>query len=112
MTAEAGFKQTENFGRLEYSFYKLVRECGIEMSECSLIEENGRAHFLTKRFDRENGHKIHMQTLCGMAHYDFRLRRGYSYEQAFIVMRRLRLPYSQAREMFRRMVFNVGKESG
>lgn len=107
VTAEAGFKQTENFGRLEYSFYKLVRECGIEMSECSLIEENGRAHFLTKRFDRENGHKIHMQTLCGMAHYDFRLRRGYSYEQAFTVMRRLRLPYSQAQEMFRRMVFNV-----
>lgn len=107
VTAEAGFKQTENFGRLEYSFYKLVRECGIEMSECSLIEENGRAHFLTKRFDRESGHKIHMQTLCGMAHYDFRLRRGYSYEQAFTVMRRLRLPYSQAQEMFRRMVFNV-----
>ncbi len=107
VTAEAGFKQTENFGRLEYSFYKLVRECGIEMSECSLIEENGRAHFLTKRFDRENGRKLHMQTLCGIAHYDFRLRRGYSYEQAFTVMRRLRLPYSQAREMFRRMVFNV-----
>ena len=107
VTAEAGFKQTENFGRLEYSFYKLVRECGIEMSECSLIEENGRAHFLTKRFDRENGRKIHMQTLCGMAHYDFRLRRGYSYEQAFTVMRRLRLPYSQAQEMFRRMAFNV-----
>ena len=107
VSSEAGFRQTENFGRLEYSFYRLVRECGIEMSECSLIEENGRAHFLTKRFDRENGRKIHMQTLCGIAHYDFRLRHGYSYEQAFTVMRRLRLPYSQAQEMFRRMVFNV-----
>lgn len=72
-----------------------------------MIEENGRAHFLTKRFDRENGKKIHMQTLCAMAHYDFRLLRGYSYEQAFNVMRTLRLPYSAAREMFRRMVFNV-----
>lgn len=107
VTAEAGFKETENFGRLEYSFSELAKRCGIEMTECFLIEENGRAHFLTKRFDRENGRKIHMQTLCGIAHYDFRLKNGYSYEQAFNVMRRLRLPYSQAQEMFRRIVFNV-----
>lgn len=84
-----------------------MKECGIDMSECSLIEENGRAHFLTKRFDRENGEKIHMQTLCAMAHYDYRLLRAFSYEQAFNVMRSLRLPYSQAQEMFRRLVFNV-----
>jgi serine/threonine-protein kinase HipA len=77
------------------------------MSECSLIEENGRAHFLTKRFDRKDGKKVHMQTLCGMAHFDYRLHRAYSYEQAFNVMRALRLPYSAAKEMFRRMVFNV-----
>lgn len=107
VSAEAGFKETENFGRIEYSFYLLAKECGIEMTECSLIEENGRAHFLTKRFDRVKGEKIHMQTLCGIAHYDFHLRRAYSYEQAFNVMRRLRLPYLQAEEMFRRMVFNV-----
>lgn len=107
VSAEAGFRETGNFGRLEYSFSELVKRCGIEMTECSLIEENGRAHFLTKRFDRENGRKIHLQTLCGIAHYDFRQNMGYSYEQAFNVMRRLRLPYSQAQEMFRRMVFNV-----
>ena len=107
VSAEAGFKKTENFGRLEFSFSLLAKECGIEMTECALIEENGRAHFLTKRFDRVNGNKIHMQTLCGIAHYDFHLRRAYSYEQAFNVMRRLRLPYSQAEEMFLRMVFNV-----
>lgn len=107
VSAEAGFKETENFGRLEFSFSLLAKECGIEMTECALIEENGRAHFLTKRFDRVNGNKIHMQTLCGIAHYDFHLRRAYSYEQAFNVMRRLRLPYSQAEEMFLRMVFNV-----
>ena len=77
------------------------------MSESSLIEENGRAHFLTKRFDRKDGKKVHMQTLCGIAHFDYRLRRAYSYEQAFNVMRALRLPYSTAKEMFRRMVFNV-----
>lgn len=107
VSATAGFKETGNHGRLEYSFYKLAKACGIEMTECSLIEENGRAHFLTKRFDRENGKKIHMQTLCGIAHFDYRLHRAYSYEQAFNVMRALRLPYSEAQEMFRRMVFNV-----
>ena len=107
VSATAGFKETENFGRLEYSFYRLVKECGIEMAECSLIEENGRAHFLTKRFDRVNGQKVHMQTLCAIAHLDYRLLRAYSYEQAFTVMRGLRLTYKEAQEMFRRMVFNV-----
>ena len=107
VSAKAGLKETENYGRLEFSFYKLAKACGIEMSECSLIEESGRAHFLTKRFDRRNGKKVHMQTLCGIAHFDYRLHRAYSYEQAFNVMRTLRLPYSEAKEMFRRMVFNV-----
>ena len=91
VSAQAGFRETENFGRLEYSFYKLVKACGIQMSECSLLEENGRAHFLTKRFDRKDGKKIHMQTLCGLAHFDYRLHRAYSYEQAFNVMRGYRL---------------------
>ena len=107
VSAKAGFRETENYGRMEYSFYLLAKACGIEMTGCSLIEENGRAHFLTKRFDRKNGKKVHMQTLCGIAHYDYRLHRAYSYEQAFNVMRALRLPYSAAQEMFRRMVFNV-----
>ena len=107
VSATAGFKETGNYGRLEYSFYKLAKACGIDMTECSLIEENGRAHFLTKRFDRTNGRKVHMQTLCGIAHFDYRLRRAYSYEQAFNVMRALRLPYSEAKELFRRLVFNV-----
>jgi serine/threonine-protein kinase HipA len=107
VSAQADFRETENYGRLEYSFYKLATACGIDMTECSLLEENGRAHFMTRRFDREGGRKVHMQTLCGMAHYDFRLLRAYSYEQAFGVMRALRLPYSDAQEMFRRIVFNV-----
>ena len=107
VSATAGFRETENFGRLEYSFAKLVRACGIDMTECSLIEENGRAHFLTRRFDRACGEKVHMQTLCGIAHYDYRLLRGYSYEQAFNVMRGLHLSYQEAQEMYRRVVFNV-----
>ena len=107
VSAKAGFRETENYGRLEYSFYKLAKACGIEMTECFILEENGRAHFLTKRFDRKDGKKVHMQTLCGIAHFDYRLHRAYSYEQAFNVMRALRLSYAEARQMFRRMVFNV-----
>ncbi len=107
VSATVGFKATNNYGRMEYSFYKLAKACGIDMTDCSLIEENGRAHFLTKRFDRINGKKIHMQTLCGIAHFDYRIHRAYSYEQAFNVMRALRLPYVAAQEMFRRIVFNV-----
>lgn len=97
----------QHFGEIEYIHYLLAKEAGIHMTECRLLRENGRAHFMTRRFDRQNGEKIHMQTLCGLAHYDFRQLRMYSYEQAFQVMRRLRLPYSDAEEFFRRMVFNV-----
>lgn len=107
VSATTGFRETENYGRLEYSFYRLARACGIDMMDCTLLEENGRAHFMTKRFDRMNGHKVHMQTLCGLAHYDFRQQHAYSYEQAFDVMRGLHLSYAEAQEMFRRMVFNV-----
>ena len=77
------------------------------MTECSILEENGRAHFMTKRFDRLDGNKLHMQTLCGIAHFDYRIHRAYSYEQAFGVMRMLKLSYQEMSQLFRRMVFNV-----
>ncbi len=85
----------------------MAKAAGIEMTECRLLEENGRAHFLTKRFDRQNGKKIHLQSLCGLAHYDFNMAGAYSYEQAFAVMRQLRLSKADAIQQFRRMVFNV-----
>lgn len=93
-------------GRIEYAYYKMALDCGIEMSECRLFTEGDYAHFMTKRFDRtDKGTKIHSQTLCGIAHYD---RDGrYAYEQAFQVMRRLGLPYPHMEQMYRRMVFNV-----
>lgn len=98
----------KHYGQIEYVYYLIARAAGINMTECRLLEENGRAHFMTRRFDRLSGNeKVHMQTLCGIAHYDYKMLHAYSYEQAFQVMRRLRLPYSQAEEMFRRMVFNV-----
>ena len=104
----AALGDPQHYGKIEYAYYKMALKAGIDMTECRLLEENGRAHFMTKRFDRiGSSEKIHMQTLCGMAHYDYKMLHAYSYEQAFQVMRRLRLPYGQAEQMFRRMVFNV-----
>lgn len=98
----------KHYGRIEYAYYRMALRAGIEMMPSRLLEENGRVHFMTRRFDRtDDNQKLHMQTLCGLAHFDYKLLRAYSYEQAFQIMRRLRLPYSQAEEMFRRMVFNV-----
>ena len=98
----------KHYGQIEYVYYLMARKAGIDMSECRLFEENGRAHFMTRRFDRVNGNeKLHMQTLCGMAHFDYKMIHAYSYEQVFQVMRRLRLSYSDAEQMYRRMVFNV-----
>lgn len=96
------------YGRIEYAYYKMAKQCEINMTECRLYEEGDRAHFMIKRFDRtEKGKKIHMQSLCGMAHFDFNEAGGYSYEQAFQIMRRLRLPHSDAEQLFKRMVFNL-----
>jgi len=99
---------SHGFGRVEYAYYLMAMDCGIDMMPCRLFEENGRAHFLTKRFDREgNAKRIHTQTLCAMNHMDFNNNRSYSYEQLFQVMRRLKLTYPEMEQMFRRMVFNV-----
>ena len=96
------------YGLIEYAYYLMAIDAGIDMMPCRILQENGRSHFMTKRFDRIGGsEKLHMQTLCGIAHYDYKMLRSYSYEQVFQVMRQMRLPYSQAEEMFRRMVFNV-----
>jgi serine/threonine-protein kinase HipA len=86
----------------------MATACGIEMMESRLHEENGRAHFMTKRFDREGSdRKHHIQTLCALQHYDYNDIFSYSYEQLFQTMRLLRLPYPQAEQLYRRMVFNV-----
>ena len=96
------------YGLIEYAYYLMAKDVGIDMMPCRILQENGRSHFMTKRFDRIGGkEKLHMQTLCGIAHYDYKMLRSYSYEQVFQVMRQMRLPYIQAEEMFRRMVFNV-----
>ncbi|MEQ8323084.1 MAG: type II toxin-antitoxin system HipA family toxin [Vicingaceae bacterium] len=99
--------EAQGYGKIEYIYSLMAKKCGIAMTECKLLEENGRAHFMTKRFDRKNGEKIHMQTLCGMAHYDFNNIGSTSYEQLFYIMLKLRLGQDEMEQMFRRLVFNV-----
>lgn len=96
------------YGRVEMAYYNMAKDCGIEMMPSRLLEENGRAHFMTKRFDREGGStKHHIQTFCAMKHFDYNALSSYSYEQLFQTMRELKMPYPAAEQMFRRMVFNV-----
>ncbi len=98
----------QGYGAIEYACYLMARDCGIEMNDCRLLEENGRRHFMTKRFDRtDQGQKIHMQSLCALAHFDFNLAGAYSYEQALMTIRQLGLPMSAIEQQFRRMVFNI-----
>ncbi len=100
----------QGFGRIEYAYYLMAKDCGIEMSESRLLEENGRAHFMTKRFDRlAGGEKIHMQSLCALGHYDFNMAGAYSYEQALEVIRTVvKFDTKEALEQqFRRSIFNI-----
>lgn len=98
----------QGFGAVEYAYHLMALDAGIEMTECRLLEEGGRRHFMTRRFDRGPGDdKRHMQSLAALAHLDFNQPGAHSYEQAFDVMRRLGLPRSQIEQLFRRMVFNV-----
>lgn len=100
--------ESRGYGRIEMAYYRMAMDAGIVMMECELLEENGRGHFMTKRFDRIYGKgKIHVQSFCAMRHYDFKDIDIYSYDDLFETMRLLSLPYPQADQMFRRMVFNV-----
>ncbi len=98
----------KGYGAIEYAYHLMAKAAGITMSECRLLEENGRRHFMTRRFDRlTSGAKLHMQSLCALAHYDFQQAGAYSYEQALQTIRRLKLPMAAVEEQFRRMVFNI-----
>lgn len=96
------------YGRVEMAYYNMALACGINMMPSRLLEENDRAHFMTRRFDREGGEvKHHVQTFCAMKHFDYNMVNSFSYEQLFQCMRELKLTYADAEQMFRRMVFNV-----
>ena len=98
----------QGYGVIEYAYALMARDAGITMSECRLLEEGGRRHFMSRRFDRlDSGAKLHMQSLGALAHYDYNMAGAYAYEQAFLVMRRLGLSMDDIEQQFRRMAFNV-----
>ena len=98
----------KGYGQVEYAYYLMARAAGIEMSECRLLSENDRQHFMTRRFDRTTtGTKLFMQSLCGIAHMDFNQAGAYSYEQAFDVARSIGLKHAELQQLFLRCAFNI-----
>ena len=98
----------KGYGAIEYAYALMARAAGITMTECRLLEEHGRRHFMTRRFDRlDDGRKLHMQSLGALGHFDYNQAGAYAYEQAFLTIRQLGLPMAAIEEQFRRMLFNV-----
>ena len=98
----------KGYGAIEYAYHLMAKAAGIAMTECRLLEESGRRHFMTRRFDRlAGGEKLHMQSLGALAHFDFNQAGAYAYEQALLTIRQLHLPMAAVEEQFRRMVFNL-----
>ena len=105
---DRGLADPQGYGAVEFAYSEMAKAAGIAMTDCRLLPEGGRRHFMTRRFDRtEAGGKLHMQSLAALAHYDYCSPDSYTYEQAFQVMRRLNLPMDQMEELFRRMTFNI-----
>ncbi len=97
-----------DFGMIEYAYYLMAIDCGINMMPCRLLNDGKNRHFMTKRFDRTaEGKKLHMQSLAAMGHFDFNAAGTTSYEQCFSILNTLRLGHHEKLDMFRRMVFNV-----
>ena len=103
-----GIADPQGYGLLEYSYSQVAQQCGVAMSECRLLQENGRSHFMTRRFDRDaDGHKRFVQTFAALAHFDYYESGHYSYEQLFLTMKQLRMPATSLEQQFRRVVFNL-----
>jgi serine/threonine-protein kinase HipA len=97
-----------DYGRIEFAYHLMAaRGAGVTMSSCRLLQENGRAHFMTRRFDRDGNRKHHVQSLCALQHLDYRQRGTHSYEQYFLAVRGLGLGDAALQQAFRRMAFNV-----
>ena len=95
------------YGRIEYAYHLMAVRAGIDMTDCRLLEENGRAHFMTRRFDRGGNEKIHMQTLCGIAQLDYKAKGVHDYSEYLGVIRELAIGLEAMEQAFRRIAFNV-----
>ena len=107
MGADRELGGSQDYGRIEYAYSLMARAAGIAMSPCRLLEENGRAHFMSRRFDRDGNRKHHLQSLCAMAHLDYKQKASHDYSQFLHTINRLELGYAALEEAFRRMAFNV-----
>lgn len=102
------FNDPEGYGAVEFAYSRMAAAAGVEMAPCRLFEENGRRHFMTRRFDRPTGNtKLHMQSLGALRHFDFNDPGAHSYEQALMTIRELGLPMAVVEQQFRRMAFNL-----
>ncbi len=101
------FGDPKGYGVMEYVYYLMAKGCCIDMEPCHLLDEGSRRHFVTKRFDRQDNHKIHTQTLTAITHADYNTPGSFSYEELFATARQLRLPVHDARQLFLRMTFNI-----
>ena len=101
------FGDPMGYGAMEYVYYLMAKDCGIDMAHSRLLEEGKRRHFITKRFDRVGNDKIHIQTLNGMAHVDYKKPGSFSYAELFSVARQLKLKAKEAEQLLRRMIFNI-----
>jgi serine/threonine-protein kinase HipA len=107
-SGDHGLTDPQGWGAIEYAYSKMARAAGIQMTECRLLEEHGRRHFMTRRFDRpDDGGKLHMQTVAALEHVSYNEPGTYSYEQVLQLIRRLGLGTPDVEQQFRRMVFNV-----
>lgn len=95
------------FGAMEFVYYLMAKDCGIDMMPCHLLPEGQRRHFITQRYDRVGNEKVHVQTLNGLAHVDYQKPGSFSYAELFAVLRQLKLSAVDAEQLFRRMVFNI-----
>jgi serine/threonine-protein kinase HipA len=105
---DRGLADPQGYGTIEFVYSEMARCAGIDMMPCRLLAENGRRHFMTRRFDRtDNGERLHVQTLGALAHLDYNNPLAHNYEQAFTVAVHLGLGYPQREQLVRRMIFNV-----
>ena len=107
MGSDRELGEGQDYGRIEYAYHLMAAASGIAMSPARLLEENGRAHFMTKRFDRDGNTKHHLQTFCAMAHVDYRQKATHDASQLFLTIAQLGLGYPAMEEAFRRIAFNV-----
>ena len=101
------FGDPAGYGAMEYVYYQMATQCGITMMPCKLLQEGDRQHFITQRFDRVRNKKVHVQTLNGLAHIDYKAPGSFSYAELFGIARKLNLGITDAEQLLKRMIFNI-----